>query len=259
MEGKLRFLGTGSSLGVPIIGCSCSVCASMDTENKRLRSSVLVEVGQKKLLIDAGPDHRQQALAAKITHLDGVILTHAHYDHIGGVDDLKVYSFQKEKLPCWTSRSTFEAIKEHFAYLFISSSQESSFFSWKILDDFFGEDKLVNIPFTYVTFFQGNMQVNGVRIGGMSYLSDIKTYKDEIFDQLQGTEVLVISAARHVRSAMHLSIDEALSFAEKLSVKKVYLTHISHEIDHHSLQKQLPSTVSLAYDGLVVPFDVGIL
>lgn len=253
--GKLHFLGTGSSLGVPIIGCSCAVCCSSDTENKRLRSSVLLEVNKKKILIDAGPDHRQQAVRANIDHLDGVILTHAHYDHIGGLDDLKVYSFKKDKLPCWMSIATFKAIRQQFSYLFLSS-EESPFFNWHLVEDFFGTDFLASIPFTYVSFFQNKMRVSGIRVGNLAYLSDIKTYDHDIFKQLEGVEILIISAARHVQSAMHLSIEEALFFAEKLGVQKVYLTHLSHEVDHASLQKQLPSYALIAYDGLEISFSL---
>lgn len=254
MQGSLCFLGTGSSLGVPVIGCKCSICASKDKKNIRLRSSVLLKVQGKIFLIDAGPDHRQQALSYGIDHLDGVIITHAHYDHEGGFDDLKVYSYQKKKLPCLFSEPTFKAVKGKFPYLFTKEGSDSCFFSCEIINSLFGKKEFEGVLIEFVSFFQASMQVTGIKIGDLAYISDIKTYDKELITKLQGVKTLIISAAKDKPTNMHLSLEEALLFSERVEAKITYLTHIGHEIDHESLQKLLPQSVFVAYDGLTISF-----
>ena len=257
MEGQLRFLGTGSSLGVPIIGCNCSVCLSSDSKNKRSRSGTLLKVQGKSFLIDVSPDYREQALKNKVLSLDGVILTHSHYDHMGGFDDLRVYSYLGKKLPCLMLKKTFEEWRASYFYLIKPSAKNSDFspfFSWQLLEESQGKTVFEGLQMEYLTFFQMGMQVMGIKIGKLAYISDIKEYGSDMIDQLQGTETLVLSALRKAPSPMHFSIDDALAFSALVKPKRTYLTHIAHEIDYASLLKELPPSVFLAYDGLEISF-----
>ncbi|MES2199511.1 MAG: MBL fold metallo-hydrolase [Chlamydiota bacterium] len=256
MQGSLCFLGTGSSLGVPVIGCKCLVCTSADKKNIRMRASALLQISGKTFLIDAGPDHRQQALSYGIDHLDGVILTHEHYDHIGGLDDLKVYSYNKDKLPCLLSLPTYEGVKGKFPYLFSSSDGEDSFFfSCQILKDLFEKVEFEGVPMECVSFLQAKMQVTGIKIGDLAYISDIKTYSEELIARLKGIKTLIISAAKGRPTNMHFSFEEAFAFAALVGAKTTYITHIGHEIGQEDLQKILPQSVFLAYDGLTISFQ----
>lgn len=257
MDGSLCFLGTGSSLGVPVIGCKCSICKSSDKKNIRMRSSALLRIKEKIILIDAGPDHRQQALSNKIDHLDGVIITHDHYDHVGGLDDLKVYSYRKNKLPCLLSFPTYEGIRGRFPYLFSSSIKEDSpFFSCQIVDSLFEFVEFEGIPMQCVSFLQNEMQVTGIKIGDLAYISDIRTYTEELITHLKGIRTLVISAARAIPTGMHFSFEEAIAFAALVGAKATYLTHLDHGTDHEELQNMLPQSVFVAYDGLTVSFQI---
>lgn len=254
--GSLCFLGTGSSMGVPVIGCKCPVCKSTDKKNVRARCSVLLKVYEKTFLVDAGPDHRQQALTFGLDHLDGVILTHTHYDHIGGLDDLKVYSYKKNKLPCLLSGVTFREIKDKVPYLFSKQGNESPFFSFQIEENLFEKRVFEGVPLECLSFFQSGMQVMGIKMGDLAYVSDIKTYDEELITRLKGIKTLILSAIRDEPSGMHFSLEEALSFAAKVEAKTTYLTHIAHEIDHEALQKVLPQSVLVAYDGLTISFQI---
>ncbi len=257
MEGSLCFLGTGSSLGVPVIGCKCSTCSSVDKKDVRMRTSALLKMKEKIFLVDAGPDHREQALICGIDHLDGVIITHDHYDHVGGLDDLKVYSHNKKKLPCLLSASTYEGIKGRFPYLFSSIEENKSpFFSCQVLKSSFEKVSFEGVAMECVSFLQANTQVTGIKIGDLAYISDIKMYKEELINQLKGIKTLVISAARSQSSTMHFSFEEAIAFASRVEAKTTYLTHIGHEMSYEDLQKILPQSVFVAYDGLTISFQI---
>lgn len=257
MEGRLRFLGTGSSLGVPVIGCKCPVCLSSDSKNKRTRSGALLQIDGKSFLVDVGPDYKEQALKHKINSLDGLILTHSHYDHMGGFDDLRAYAYFGKRLPCLMLETTFKELKVSNFYLIKPSSEDpdySPFFSWHLLEGSHGDSVFEGLKMEYLSFFQMGMQVMGLKIGTFAYISDIKEYGPELIAQLEGTETLVLSALRRMPSPMHFSVDEALAFIALIKPKKTYLTHIAHEIDHEVLLKELPHSVSIAYDGLEISF-----
>ncbi len=260
MESKFIFLGTGSSLGVPVIGCQCEVCQSSELKNQRTRAGSLVEIGNKRFLIDAGPDIRNQALLHKINQIDGFILTHSHNDHIAGLDDIKIYkSKEGKKVPSLLLEETFQELKVKYQYLFrpsLDDLQNSFFFSWNILSDNFGKTVFEGVPIEYVSYFQGGMKVLGVKIGNLAYISDIKEYNEEIFQLLEGVEILIVSALRLEGSPMHFSIQEALDFSKKVRAQRTYLTHIAHETDHEKIEASLPSDVFLAYDGLSFSFNM---
>jgi phosphoribosyl 1,2-cyclic phosphate phosphodiesterase len=251
---ELLFLGTGSSLGVPLVGCACQTCTSSSLLNKRMRPSALITVGGKQFLIDAGPDFRFQALTHNIHQLDGVLLTHAHQDHVAGLDDLRPLLFKrKEPLPILLSIKTAKDIQNRFHYFF---KKEKPPFDFHLLPEA-SEGAVVfqGLPLYYLTYEQANMEVNGFRIGNFAYISDIRVYQESIFSQLRGVETLIISALRLTSSRLHFSVDEAVEFASKLGVKKAWLTHISHDLEHEKINAYLPSFVQLAYDGLSLQFN----
>lgn len=253
MKGKLIFLGTGGSVGVPVIGCSCEVCHSSDTANQRLRPSALLRIDQRQFLIDAGPDFRMQALRIGLAKLDGLLLTHAHHDHTAGIDDLRpIYYRRQNPLPVLLSAETAQDIRMRYNYLFQSTVPR---FYLQLLPDQAGAVVFENIPIQYVTYIQGGMLVNGYRIGDLAYLSDIRHFSPSIFEHLEGVRYLVISALRHTPSPLHFSVDEAIDFARQLKAEKVWLTHISHELEHHQTNAYLPAHIRLAYDGLEIDFE----
>lgn len=256
MKGQLLFLGTGASVGVPIIGCTCPVCTSTSALNKRLRSSVLIQLNRKQYLIDAGPDLRQQALTYQIKTLDGVLITHAHHDHTAGMDDLRPFSFNTKKpLPILLSKETAADIQSRYYYLFPANPQHSRL-QLNILPAQEGDILFEGIPIHYMTYEQAGMKVNGFRFGNLAYLSDIRSFSPSIFEQLVGVDILVISALRYASSELHFSVEEAVQFITQAQAKSAWLTHISHELEHHQTNASLSPHIKLAYDGLKIDFEV---
>lgn len=256
LNSSFIFLGTGASMGIPIIGCQCSVCQSKDKHNKRLRPSGLLIVNDKKILIDCGPDFREQALKHHINRLDGILFTHAHNDHTAGIDELRVYNiYVKKPIPCLLSAETEKDIRHRFHYIFHDEPEKlTSRLHFHHLENRFGEVVFEGIPISYVTYEQAGMQVNGFRIGNFAYLSDIKHYSEDIFKYLQGVETLVISALRYDPTPFHLGIHQAMELSKRIGASKTWITHIAHELDHASTNESLPPDVRLAYDGLELNF-----
>lgn len=260
VKGELLFLGTGGSTGIPVIACQCAVCTSTAQHNKRLRPSVLVKVQGKSFLIDVGPDFRTQALTYKIDQLDGVLLTHTHYDHLGGLDDLRSYFFaQKKRMPCLLSRESFQEIKIRYHYLMRPLKDghticaQLDFFE---LEKDFGEVLFEGVNWKYMSYFQSSTEVTGYRLGSMAYISDIREYSDQLLKSLEGVELLVVSAQRYVPSSLHFSLDEAVDFSQKVGASRTWITHITHDLDHNEANQKLPHNVRLSYDGLQVPFFI---
>jgi phosphoribosyl 1,2-cyclic phosphate phosphodiesterase len=260
MQGRFLFLGTGGSMGVPVIGCPCSVCHSQSPYNKRLRSSGLVTIQDRVLLIDAGPDFREQALKFNIGHLNGVLLTHPHFDHVGGVDDLRAFYFiQHKRLPCLLSEETMDDLKKRYHYM-LRPLQEGKSISaqldFQILENDFGNLVFEGVNIHYMTFAQAGTKVTGFRIGSLAYVSDIREYTEELFLSLKGIKTLVLSALRQVPTPMHFSIDEAVVFAKQVGAEQTYLTHIAHDLDYAEVSRSLPSSIYLSYDGLEILFEI---
>ena len=215
---KLFFIGTGASMGIPVIGCKCEVCQSTSPFNKRFRPSALLKINGKEILIDAGPDFREQALKYSIDHIDGLILTHAHHDHTAGIDDLRIYYLMsKQSIPCLLSTETAQEIRRRFHYMFEVQPTEIQLIPRMTLCEFSGESGIVDflgVTTQYFSYKQLGMLVTGYRWGTMAYVTDIKDYSDEIFEQLKGVKILILSALRFTHSHMHFSIDEAVDFAK---------------------------------------------
>lgn len=256
MQAEFLFLGTGASMGTPVVTCKCAVCQSQDRRNHRLRPSGLLKVGGKQILFDAGPDFREQALTHGIDHLDGVVLTHGHYDHIAGLDDLRVfYYLNRQLLPCMLSAETYADLKIRSPYFFDASKDDimgGARFEYQVIQEKNCTTQFCGFPWTIVSYVQNGMQVTGYRIGNFAYVMDLKEYTSDIFAGLHGVEVLVLSGLRHTPSPAHLTLEEALEFSKKVGALQTWFSHISHDLDYEQTNRLLPRDAQLAYDGLKV-------
>jgi phosphoribosyl 1,2-cyclic phosphate phosphodiesterase len=221
-----------------------------------MRSSALLSVGKTQILIDAGPEFRLQALRGKITSLSAVLLTHAHADHIAGLDDLRAFYFlTQKKLPCFLSEETLREVEQRFPYFFKGIIEKQSVpaqLAFQRLEGERGTFSIEGVPFSYFSYAQAGMKVTGFRYQNVAYVSDIRDYGEAVFDALDGVDTLVLSALRHTASPLHLSISEAAAFARKVGATRTFLTHLSHELDHEKTNAELPADVQLGYDGLEI-------
>lgn len=257
MHGTFLFLGTGASSGVPKIGCGCAVCRSTDSRNQRLRPSGVIEVAGKRLLLDVGPDFRQQMLRAGLDHLDGMLLTHTHYDHIAGIDELRALNFKLQgPFPTLLSKESLADLHVRYSYMFTKGVSVTASLDCTVLPDEAGEVEFLGIKVGYISYRQGNMKVNGYRIGNFAYVTDIREFGEDIYPFLKGVDQLVLSALRPDSSKLHLSLDEAVEIARKAGVGQTWLTHLSHEIDHEAVMKRLPANVQPGYDGQQLKFEM---
>lgn len=245
MDMKITFLGTGTSSGVPYLGCSCEVCQSLNPKDKRFRASVLLEIEGKSILIDCGPDFRQQALRAGVKKIDAVLLTHQHVDHMMGLDDLRVFG----EVDIYADKNTCEAIYRVFSYCFNNNYHGIPQFSLhEISNAPFLVDGIEFIPIEVIHY---KLPIHCYRIGDFAYITDFKTIDDSEKLKLKGVKTLVVNALRFKDHFSHATVDEALSLINEITPNQAYLTHVSHEIGFHDeVNKKLPSNVRLAYDGL---------
>ncbi len=211
------------------------------------------------MLIDVGPDFRQQALRSKVTHLDGLLLTHTHYDHIAGIDDFRALNFiQKQPIPCLLSKESFAEMEVRYHYLFkahVDGQSHAAKIDCRILPSDTGTVEFAGLQIGYTSYWQGDMLVNGFRMGDFAYISDIRSYGEEIFYFLDGVKYLVVSALRIEPSHVHFSLEEAASFAHKVKAKKTWLTHLSHHVDYDIACQILPPDVRPGFDGLEFFFE----
>lgn len=256
-SGSICLLGTGASLGVPRLGCHCPVCKSTDPKWKRSRTSALVRLGDKQILIDAGPDFRRQALSNDIEKIDALLITHVHYDHVGGIDDLRALIYQnKGPIPIYGSAESIEEVKRRFHYLFIPKPDAPKELLLHPLEADEGQFSFEGIPIQYFTFYQRKMKVTGFRIGKMAYVTDIKQYELSILEHLKDLDLLVLSALSTKESVMHLTLEESIAFAQKTKAKKTLLVHLSHDVDPSEVGTYLPETIELGYDGQIALFGM---
>lgn len=254
---RLTFLGTGTSFGVPQIGCECAVCRSADPRDRRTRSAALVETGGGTILIDTPPELRLQLLAAGITRMDAVLYTHEHADHTMGIDDLRIFSVrQRGPLPVYGPPETLERLRTSFRYIFDDAMRPYEGTSKPALDlhaiepgrplDVAGAELLP------LAFRHGHLRVYGYRMGPLAYITDVKAIPEAERTHLQGLDVLVLNALWWRPHPTHLSIAEAVRTAQELGARRTYLTHLTHETGHAELAGQLPDGIMPAYDGLTV-------
>ncbi len=248
---KVTFLGTGTSQGVPVIGCRCEVCRSLDFRDKRLRTSVLVETGNTTIVIDTGPDFRQQMLRLSVRKLDAVLLTHSHKDHIAGLDDVRAFNFlQNRDMPVYGTAPTLARITEEFYYAFSQNPYPGVPRLTKItFDD--TPFEIEGTPVVPIRVMHHRMPVAGFRIGDFTYITDANLIPEEEREKIDGTRVLVINALQRDSHISHFTLSQALEVIGELKVPQAYLTHISHKLGLHAqVQKELPDHVSPAFDGL---------
>lgn len=257
---RLKILGCGTSTGVPIPGCKCQVCRSTDPKNHRDRTSALIITDSgEQYLIDATPDLRHQALRWQVDFLDAVLFTHAHADHIFGIDDLRSFNFTSGKpLPCYATETTFKSIRQTFSYLF---DRDPEYKGGALADldfqrisagDDFNLGKLTIEPFE---LRHGKMEVLGFKMGNLAYATDCHLIPENSKQALKGIDILILDGLRYQSHPTHLSIPEAIALAQELKVGQTYLTHMTHTVDYQSVSSQLPKTVELAYDGLEIEFE----
>jgi phosphoribosyl 1,2-cyclic phosphate phosphodiesterase len=250
---KITFLGTGTSSGVPMIGCSCAVCTSTDKKDTRLRSSILVQSATTTVVVDSGPDFRYQMLRAGVKHLDAIIFTHSHKDHVAGLDDIRAFNFFSQKpMDVYATEMTQQVLMREFPYAFTDTRYPG-------LPEI-NLNHITNEPFTIgditiipVEVWHLKMPVLGFRFGGFSYVTDANRIEPDELQKLRDGDVLVLNALRKEKHVSHFTLGEATELGRLLNNKQTYFTHISHQLGRHAdINKELPEGFQLAYDGLVI-------
>ncbi|HEY6447390.1 MAG TPA: MBL fold metallo-hydrolase [Acidobacteriaceae bacterium] len=264
MKAEIVFLGSGTSMGVPTLGCRCAVCTSADARNRRTRPSIAViwtgrDGAQHTVVIDTGPDFRHQALREDIRHVDAVLYTHAHSDHILGMDDLRPLSFQHRPamLPLYADDATAAVLRRIFDYTFAKDATYPTRARVE-LNRLEGEEsaKIHGVLFQRVPLLHGTMQVAGFRFGKAAYLTDMSSIPETSLPLLEGLDVLILDALRPQPHPSHANLCEALAWVERIQPKRGWFTHMSHEVDHEKTENAFPRHVQLGYDGLRIQFEL---
>ena len=263
---KVTVLGSGTSHGVPSIGCECAVCQSADPRDQRTRPSIWIEIeseppspfaaGVRSILVDTSTDLRAQALACRMRRVDAILFTHSHADHVFGLDDVRRYNqMQKTSIPCFADDETIGNLRRMFAYVFNPPKQVGGGIPQLSLFQIVGPFSLGGVEIVPVRLFHGRLPVLGFRIGTFAYLTDCNRIPDESWPLLDGTRTIILDALRHRPHSTHFSVSEAIDVVARLGAERAYLTHICHDLAHAETCAQLPAGVELAYDGLVLEVD----
>jgi phosphoribosyl 1,2-cyclic phosphate phosphodiesterase len=255
---KITVLGSGTSMGVPTIGCDCAVCLSADPRDNRLRPSVLLTYGERNVLIDTTPDFRTQALRAGLRRLDAVLFTHEHADHIMGLDDVRPFNFrQKDGIPIFAAAETMEVIRRCFQYIFDNGRKESNVprIDCRTLDG--GPFELFGQEFVPVPLLHGSRTIFGFRFGRAAYLTDHSEVPAASMEMLRGLDVLFLDALRFKPHPTHSTVERSVETARQLEARRVFFTHICHDLPHEETERDLPPHIRLAYDGLEITVEEG--
>ena len=253
---KITVLGSGTSSGVPMIGCHCAVCTSSDPRDNRLRPSIAIEHGERTYIIDTTPDFRYQALRAKLPRVDAILFTHSHADHIMGLDDVRPFNFhQGGRISLYGAADTISTVRTVFHYIF-DAQAKASFVPQ--LDTYVHHNRIVDVlglEFQPIRVLHGKLGIYGYRFGHAAYLTDHSTIPEESMEQLRGLDVLFLDALRHKPHPTHSTVEASLETVKLLGPRRAYLTHLSHDLPHEETEAMLPPGVFLAYDGLILDVD----
>jgi phosphoribosyl 1,2-cyclic phosphate phosphodiesterase len=257
MKARLTVLGSGTSMGVPTIGCDCAVCHSSDPHDRRTRPSVLVEYGSNVVLIDSTPDFREQAIREGIRQIDAVLYTHTHADHILGIDDLRPLSFRHKpnKLPLYASRESVDFIRSMFRYIF-DADYKFGGLPLVELRTINGPVDLFGARFEPVTVIHGEAEIYGFRFGSAAYLTDHSDIPEASFAKLRDLDILFLDALRYKPHPTHSTVENSLRIVDRLQPKHAFFTHICHDLPHEATNSSLPPNVRLSYDGLKLDFEI---
>ncbi len=257
MKAILTVLGSGTSMGVPTIGCNCPVCRSLDPRDRRTRPSILIEYAGKSVLIDSTPDFRQQAIRENIQRLDAVLYTHSHADHILGIDDLRPLSFRHKpgRLPLYAHPDVAAFIGNMFRYIFDADYKFGGLpqVELKTLD---GTLELFGAKFEPVTVIHGETEIYGFRFGSAAYLTDHSLVPESSFERLQNLDILFLDALRYKPHPTHSTVENSLRIVERVKPKRAFFTHICHDLGHEATNAALPEHVKLSYDGMRLEFEI---
>lgn len=248
---KITFLGTGTSQGVPVIACPCAVCNSLDFRDKRLRTSIHIQIDQQSFIIDCGPDFRQQVLRERIKQLDAILMTHQHKDHTAGLDDVRAFNFiQQKHLPVYGTIDVLEQLKQEFAYAFAENKYPGiPLINLEPIEN--KPFKVNNVNIIPIEVMHFKLPVLGYRFEDFTYITDAKSIRAEELEKVRGSKVIVLNALQKEDHISHFTLSEAITLLQELKPEKAYLTHLSHRMGHHKeIEKDLPSFIKLAYDGL---------
>lgn len=250
---EFTFLGTGTSQGVPIIACQCAVCQSTDSKDKRLRTAGMIQSATTTIVIDTGPDFRQQMLREKVQKLDAVVFTHQHKDHVAGLDDVRAFNYlQKRDMPLYANEETIERLKEEFSYAF-STDEYPGVPKLRINQIEAASFQIGDIDLQPIPVWHKDMKVLGFRIGSFAYITDANRIPESSMQLLEGVEILVLNALRRTPHYSHFTLEEAIEVATRIGPRQAYFTHISHLLGSHTeVSAELPDWISLAYDGLTI-------
>jgi len=247
---RVTVLGSGTSAGVPTLGCRCAVCRSTNPRNKRMRSCAYIEYRGSRFLIDCGTDFRTQALANGVEDVDFVLITHTHADHVGGLDDLRAFNMvHRHPIDLYATRPSIDEIHVRFAYCFRPAPPGGGI-PELVVHEVVGDFEARGIAIRPIPVFHGSMPIVGYRIGHFAWLTDVSRIPEPSFDLLRGVKVLVTSALRHKPHPTHMSLDEAVEVARRVGADQTYFIHMCHDLEHEATNATLPPNIQLAYDGL---------